>query len=309
MKYSCLVAILMALIVAATADDTSTAAKVTDKRRDPEAVLPSAGEARLVFVSDFETGAIQKAKASHDGWSLVNGGLPNATVVVGPEIQTPRSGKYCVQFNLDKDNWKDASPLQGNLAKPRAQLKKPPDILPFVQGVEYWIGISTFHPADWQFDSNTNNQILFWQMHGYRGPQGRSPPLALRLDGRTLSIVNRSGDSKGASFRTENLWQGAMILDQWVDWIVRVRFEQTGTDGYVQVWRNGVLIASKLNAPTLYYTGTPNQVDDQAYQLLSAYKGKWIKEPSSVTHHTMYYDSIRIAEGPDGKDLVDPANY
>lgn len=267
------------------------------------------GTAKLMFVSDFESGAIQAEAARRDGWNLVNGGLPNATLVVDSKVQTPRSGNYCVQFNLNKDDWNGVNLQQGNLDKPRAQLKKSPDVYPYVQGVEYWIGISTFHPSDWQFDTNANNQIVFWQMHGYRGPQGKSPPLALQLQGTVLSIVNRSGDVKGTSFRTDRLWEGSMILNRWVDWIVRVRWEQTGTDGYVQVWRDGVLIASKLNAPTLYYTGTPDPVKDLAYQLLSAYKGKWITTASSVTSHTFYYDSIRIAEGANGKALVDPANY
>ncbi|HEY6132309.1 MAG TPA: polysaccharide lyase, partial [Halioglobus sp.] len=269
----------------------------------------SVATAKLVFVSDFETGAIQPRAANPDGWEEVNGGLPNATVVVGPEVQSPRSGKFCVQFNLVKGDWNGVNARPGERGKPRAQLKKSPRIFPYLQGVEYWIGISTFHPSDWQFDSNANNQIVFWQMHGHGGPQGKSPPLALRLGGTSLTIVNRSGDAHGPSFKTDELWKGSMILNQWVDWIVRVRFEQTGTEGYVQVWRNGELIASKLNAPTLYYTNKPDPVRDVAYQLLSSYKGKWIAEASSVTSHTFYYDSIRIAVGANGKALIDPANY
>jgi hypothetical protein len=219
-----------------------------------------------------------------------------------------------VQFNLVRAEWTGAAGVkQGTLDKPRAQLKKEPEgPVGFKQHIEYWIGVSTFHPIDWQFESDktASNQIVFWQMHGFRGTQGKSPPLALDLQGKSLSIINRSGEqftkTGPKAWTNAVLWKGALELGKWTDWVIRVRWEQTGTTGYVQVWRNGILIAERLNKPTMYYTTAPS-INDLAYQLLSAYKGKWATGSSTTTKHTLYYDAIRIAEGAGGRDMVDPA--
>ena len=218
-------------------------------------MLAQANAATLKFVSDFETGAIQAPWKNPDGWRKQNGDLPNATVVKCPSLPAltgvftgvpkPRSGKCMVEFNLVRAEW-DGTPgvQQGTVDKPRAQLLKEADgAMGYKQNVEYWFGVSTFHQLDWQFDTNTDNQTVFWEAHGAGGATGRSPPPPLTLRGKELTIVNRSGDRKinpdpknPNSFVSAELWRGELELGKWTDWVVRMRFSQTGTDGYVQVW-------------------------------------------------------------------------
>jgi len=268
----------------------------------------------LLYTSDFETGSIKGEATDPDGWSQQNGDVPDATTVLCGEAAvnpSPRSGSCLIRYTLDKRNWNGtAGYFQGTTDKPRAQLSKSVNgVAGMVKGVEYWVGVSTYHPADWQFDTNADNQTVFWQFHGAGGAAGQSPPLVATLRGQTLEITSRSGNiSISSQYVSENIWTGPLELGKWTDWIIHVRFETTGTDGYVQVWRNGVLIANKLNQPTIAYTDAPSTTD-KAYPCLSLYKGRFVIFPTSVTRNVMYYDSFRVASGPDGKAMVDPVNF
>lgn len=261
---------------------------------------PDESAAKLIFISDFETGAIQSKSADHDGWDIQSGRLPEANIVTD---QLARKGVFSCRFTLRRSDWEgEGAP---NI-KPRAQLNKPARYLPIKQDTEYWMGVSMYIPSDgWDEEVNRENQTVFWQFHGTTSATGKSPPLVLHLIGTRLQIVNRWGDAKGPSWSSEVLWfQDGIEKNVWIDWVVRVNFSRKNT-GFIQIWKDGVQIVNKQNSPTLYYTGIPDE-KERVTIALSLYKSRFVKRFSSVDSLTMYYDEFRFAHGENGYNLVNP---
>jgi len=85
----------------------------------------------------------------------------------------------------------------------------------------------------------------------------------------------------------------------WTDFVIRVRFSW-GNDGYLQVWRNGQLVVSRLGQPNYYNN------PEGPFLKIGFYKSQWLSQPSIVTTRTIYYDALRVFEGTNGYAIVAP---
>ena len=269
------------------------------------ALSGSAVAAELLLLSDFETGAIQPEREFHDAWGQQNGGLEGATVV---QSEVVRSGKYAMRHYLERADWDGTNPIQGTI-RPRAQLIKGPSFLPIKLDTEYWTGVSVFIPEDWQNDENFDNQVVLWQFHGSGvSGGGYSPPLVLQNRGHLLRILNRCGDIDGieSPLDTHIIWEAEIDehKGKWMDFVIHMNMSRE--TGYIEIWMNEDKIVDVHDRPTLYYYSTKGDGKDPLYFLLSLYKSRYVKQFTSVPNYTVYYDEVRIAQGPDGKELVSP---
>ncbi|NQX89135.1 MAG: heparin lyase I family protein [Halioglobus sp.] len=276
-----------------------------------------AEQARIVFSSSFEDGKIYDQKRMVDGWKLHSGKIDGATVVKkAPDgiASHAREGDHYVQFHLDRRNWDGTPGFQqadrSHTSKPRAQLNKPRKVLRLEQGVEYWMGVSTFLPDHWVDDKQPLQYCVLWQFHGTGGATGRSPPLVLNTAGDGYVILSRSGNKNDTlSYQNVAVYQEkGLHRGRWIDWVVNAKFVQTGEDGFIRIWRDGKQIVNRRNVNTLYYTDRPNP-DDGVAMLLSLYKGKIVTHPSDVVSANVAYDAFRFAQGSDAYDLVNPGSY
>ncbi len=258
--------------------------------------------AKLLFKSDFETGSIRHPSQNPDGWSKHNMGLKH-----GIEVKRgfARSGNYSAKLFIDRNDWNGTNTLQG-IGNPRAQLAKTNQYLPLQMETEYWMGVSTYIPSDWQNEKNIGNNVTLWQFHGTKGGpgEGAAPPLSLDIKGNKFVIANRFGNvSERVTAR--NIWTGNLEKGRWVDWVVRVKFSLT--NGYIRVWKNGNKIAEVSGVQTIYRGKDASRINSPLYMILSLYKPKFVQQPSNVKNHTIYYDEFRLAQGQNGKQQVTPA--
>ena len=262
--------------------------------------LPTNGNAKMLFVSDFESGRIQGRFENRDGWSVFTGGLKDGIVV---QNAVTRAGKYAAMHYLEKADWNGVNTTQGRNSKPRSQLVKSNQAVPFRFDTEYWLGVSTFIPNNWQVDSNVNNGDVLWEFHasGEVGPN--VPPLSLSVHGNKLEIENHYGDVQ-KRIETRSLWEGNLEKGRWVDWVVHVNFSLG--KGYIQVWKNGAKVADFSGGPTTFYNGK-NVKRDPLYFAMGLYKPKYAKMASSTRSRTIYFDELRVAQGgANGKNMVNP---
>ncbi|MCB9818540.1 heparin lyase I family protein [Candidatus Nomurabacteria bacterium] len=247
----------------------------------------SSGSAKIIFTGDFETGAIQNAASDHDGWGKQLNNNPSKVTT-----EQVRAGKYA---------WKtDFSRITSYYGtnKPRAELlKTKPEMMKL--DTEYWFGLSVYIPSDWVADSNPE---ILWQIHGSGNfSQTSSPPLAFGVSNNNMHMVHRY-DING-KMTTKNFWIAPIEKGKWMDFIVNVNW--TGKDnGFIKVWKDGKVIYDRKGTTGYNYDGTGG-----AYLKIGDYKWWWFTQPTSVYRRVLYHDEIRIAEGSDGYNLVNPASY
>ncbi|MCP5202778.1 MAG: heparin lyase I family protein [Pseudomonadales bacterium] len=257
------------------------------------------GNAKLLFTSNFESGRIKGTFDAADGWTKEEQGLTGAVTV---QSAVTRAGKYASKFYLEKADWDGTHATKGK-GKPRAELMKSVRALPFEFDTEYWVGVSLYIPGNWQEDANTNNADIVWQFHatGEVGPY--VPPLALRIKGGEITLVNHTGNVRD-KIQARELWTGKLEKGRWVDWVVRVNFSLQ--KGYIQAWKNGTKVADFSGGATIFYDGNAPR-RDPLYFKMGLYKPKYGKLFSSTINRTIYMDEVRVAKGGSaGKLMVTP---
>ena len=93
---------------------------------------------------------------------------------------------------------------------------------------------------------------------------------------------------------------GPQELGVWTDFVIRFLFSHED-DGITQVWRDGELVVDRV--------GMPNHYNNERgpYLKVGFYKAGWLNNKTDVSTRTVYFDAIRVYEGTDGFDIVDPA--
>jgi hypothetical protein len=238
--------------------------------------VTGSSETSLVFVGDFENG--------FDGWDLTELCCDHSLNLV----DTPtRVGNGAARFQILRDD-----PLIAGAN--RAELKLDNDAIE----TEYWYGWSTMLPSDWVIDTSLE---IIAQFHLPSGSGG--PPLRFKTDGDKL-VINTKTLKDGKDVRktvfSEEIVSSTM-KGSWTDFIVNVIWT-TGDHGYLRIWINGEQV---VNEP-----GSTNFIDTSApYFKIGLYKTAWRdNKPSIVDSRVIYHDEVRVARGPNGYTLVDPAS-
>ncbi|MEA3413407.1 MAG: polysaccharide lyase [Pseudomonadota bacterium] len=165
---------------------------------------------------------------------------------------------------------------------------------------EYWYGWSTWLPEDWFIDTAPE---IVTQFHTDSGVGG-GPPLRVKIDGEKLVIANKH--LIDGALTSTRLYKADVInamKGRWTDFVLRAVWT-TGNHGILEVWMNGSKLFRKFGSTT--HTDLSG-----VHFKIGVYKGDWKKNnPDSILDsRVVYHDEVRLAQGANGRSLVDPATY
>jgi Polysaccharide lyase len=157
------------------------------------------------------------------------------------------------------------------------------------QKCERWYGESIYLPSDYVTDPAPE---LVTQWHTDAG----SPPLAL---------WTHNGKWRITMFGNQQTTIATYEKNKWVDWVYHVKWS-AGSDGLVEVWKDGVKVFTKTGA-NIY----SNSIGG-AYMRVGVYKWVWksgSNPASTTTKRIMYVDEVRIGGELATYNDVAPGNY
>jgi hypothetical protein len=235
-------------------------------------------EPNLLFGSSFESGAV----IDGDDWNY-SGNKPDVTG------QQKRGGRYALKTYLHRYH---SSPNY------RAELraKAPPP----VKGKDTWYGFSIYLPAPYERDSIAET-LAQWHHTNDPGEKNLNPPMALQIkDGKWILGVrsNSSQPTRKLHQKSSGYGLGSQETNKWTDWVFRIRWSY-GSDGQLQVWKNGKLVLTR-NGPIGYNDKV------MPYFKLGIYKSAWRSKVGNVKERTLYHDEVRIAGHGAGYSAVAP---
>jgi hypothetical protein len=195
-----------------------------------------------------------------------------------------RSGKSAARFELaksDSSTWPNV----------RSEVYSGP--CPYS---EMWFGFSTYSPTNVTGDGNAH---IFFQLHGTDDAcdNSRSPVLDLRVEADSFrSVILWDADSCNTNTTKDgqisyNL--GKFTPSVWDDWVMHIRFAYDNT-GIVEMWRNGIKVIDRQNAPNCYNDFY------RPYPKFGIYKWGWTPQWASYSPYdvlVLYLDNIRMG-GP-----------
>jgi len=254
--------------------------------------LPNQGP--TMFESSFESGEITCRRCNPDGWAIQDwSGQPDA-MVVSDEFPV-RDGKYSLRVRGNYDDPWDP--------KPRVELSAHPHNF-FEMHTEYWVGMSIYLPDDGGYEFDSQADVLM-QVHGLNDDcdaGGMGPMAAIRpQDGRWRWDVRWDPAACMGSTPAgqDMIDMGPQERGRWTDFVIRFVFSHED-DGITQVWLDGKLVVDRV--------GMPNHYNNERgpYLKIGFYKAGWLNNKTDVTTRTVYFDAIRVYEGSDGYDIVNP---
>jgi hypothetical protein len=142
-----------------------------------------------------------------------------------------------------------------------------------VAKVERWYGASYFLPGDYVYDYAPE---LVTQWHT---AVGRYP---------ALGIWTEKGKWRIVVLGTQAAFIGNYETNKWTDFVYHVKWS-TGSDGLIEIWKNGVKVFTKAGA------NLGADVTTGAYMRTGIYKSPWKSGSTSyTTTRVMYVDDVRI---------------
>lgn len=215
--------------------------------------LPGVRIGDLLWVGDMETGDF--SQFDDTPWNQV--GSPDPEIV----SDRVRDGKRALAVTI---------PPGGN----RNELV--PDIPKLTEGDELYFGFSTYLAPGFPVDAG-------WQVLAQWKNDGTgSPPVSLKVENGQFLVHGGYGHPSGnREFRVPI---GPAKAGVWDDWVWHIRFSDTPSKGFVEVWRNGEVAVERFSPDS----GT-------LYPGLDSYlKIGYYRNPGIDTEGTVYIDNWRI---------------
>jgi hypothetical protein len=177
-----------------------------------------------------------------------------------------RSGSYSNRIELKKT---DADVFGSKRAETGRYTKSEP-----VAKVERWYAASYFLPAtDYVYDAAAESPT---QWHT---SSTQYPPLA---------VWTQRGQWRLVQFGSQTTILSNYETNKWTDFVFHVKWS-SGSDGLIEVWKNGVKILTK------YGKNIDGSVTTGAYMRTGLYKWPWKGgNTSTTTKRVIYIDDVRI---------------
>lgn len=115
-------------------------------------------------------------------------------------------------------------------------------------------------------------------------------PVSITLDNGQygVNIANLNDLQSGGSKSEPQAWVEPLTLNTWVKWIIRLKPSKT-SKGIVQVWRNGVRVASMLGANQFTHDSCGKPLSPYVYFKIGVYK-----DFENQGTQEILYDNIKI---------------
>lgn len=227
-------------------------------------------EPSLLFGSSFESGTLV------DGadWRIVG----NAPTI---SSEHARAGNYAIKSYLHRYDSESSYRTEVKALAPKPTL-----------GQEYWYGLSIYLPASFGADTLVDTLAQWHGSQDLADKENLNPPLALRIEEGDWHLLTRWNASQPTDPEKQvetNISLGPHATNEWTDWVVRAKWSY-GSDGILQVWKNGVEVVNR--------TGPNCFNDPQGPKFhMGVYKSAWRSQVGSVTERVVYHDEFRMA-GP-----------
>lgn len=175
-------------------------------------------------------------------------------------------------------------------------------------GSERWYSFRIFLPENYQQD--TAMEILS-QWHNspdtHLGENWRTPSMHLKTDNGRWMIHRRwdpnpvtKNNRPGPGGGMESVDLGAYKTGVWTNWVVHAKWSYK-SDGLLEIWRDGKLVARK--------TG-PNTYNDKRgpFFKIGIYKPQWKSRPerSQTDTRVVYFDQVRVGKTSDSYQDLGP---
>lgn len=159
-------------------------------------------------------------------------------------------------------------------------------------GKEYVLSFDYFF-KDWDTDSNAD--ISPFQMHSRTSASDSLTCDIGNASTNPMSMVTKDGEQIFYTYKNKVLWKGTLQKQEWMHLEVRLRIS-AGSDGYVEVWKDGVKLGrvDGANQPLLDGCNLPMR---SPYLKLGVYKWLWKTETTDSNRREVLIDNVRIVEG------------
>ena len=266
-----------------------------------------AHSAKLLWSGDFETGDFAQYKSHLYG----EGTYSTKKIVTAPV----RGGKYATELTIlgNQHTTKERAELMSKVCSDGSNDCSGKIIRFYWDGPEYWLGFSYFF-KDWNGDAWT-----FFQIHANNEPKGECDWAGNAFaiwgtgekanndvdDKHQVRVIEQGGDagtnanSNNRSVYTEQIQNGV-----WNDYVVHFKLSAQG-NGFFEVWKDGEKIYAKTGLTNVNYNdncGVPIPENERYHN--GVHIG--IYADNDPQFRQIYYDEVRVAEGPDGYSLVAP---
>lgn len=238
--------------------------------------VPQAEAATLLYSNSFESGLgdVQKQMRCH----------PYTYTIVTSRV---RSGSKAVRHIM---KGREGCVESDGVKRHRALLRHGFDSkLKFKPKTPYWFGFSLFVPNNYP-TGGTDAIIAFGLMSSFPGET------AAFIRGGKLDFLRRWNDGQLNEVREARV---PIQTGKWMDVVMNLK-RSWQSDGVLRVWVNGELI---VNTTGINATNYAARGSGDPYFRTGIYWGNKTRDAT----YTLYYDSIKIAEGTDGYDLVAPS--
>jgi len=245
--------------------------------------LPGVAHAQLQLDEGFESGSL-------GGWS--SSGNATASIVSSPV----RAGTHAVRTPLGPT---DVDPKRTEITAGNAGK--------LLYDQEYWIGFSVYLK---RWDAPLPSWATLFQFHAVPGNEdwsncvaGRNPFTVTNMAGQIgVSVIKQSytGPPPVPGGAIANIvWQAPMQLNQWYDWVVRLKPSLTA--GVLEVWLNDVKLYSQTGANVDAIDDCGVAQEPWTYLKIGVYK-----ENTNTATEDVYFDEVRIYKGTQGYNVVRP---
>ncbi|WP_338875446.1 polysaccharide lyase [Spirosoma sp. SC4-14] len=167
---------------------------------------------------------------------------------------------------------------------------------------ERWYGFSVYLPSANNADDAEIANIVQWHAFPDPGYEGTVPPINMTLEANNkLTFSYRASNvpiTKPLQHATSQkiMSLGTAQYDQWVDYVVHIKWDPTGTTGIVQVWQNGQLKIDEQNVSV----GYPNSRNYWKFGLY-CWSGK-----ATHSERVAYFDEMRVGNANATYNAVRP---
>lgn len=254
--------------------DASTPPGPTLPAPDPTPEPPDPTPGKPVWSSGFEGNLLDSWM-----WAQTDSGSPlsdRARTVT----DTVRSGRQSARLEV-----RTGDDVGGTVRSQLAAAKKPDGKeLRFYEGDDYYFSYSLKLAHDYPMDRERWQQLLGWMRSG--GGQG---PLKMgtSFESNSFRIEGPDGDKV--------YWRGPVVKGEWLDFVVRVHFSESPSQGFIEVWykrpEDGRLVRQTLtNGQDRLHTNTMGVGSTHSYLKMGPYRDpNWTVQPSVI-----WYDGWKI---------------
>jgi hypothetical protein len=228
-------------------------------------LAPTTQHAHILYQVNFEE------NNPFPSWLSAQTTTPYAIQIVKTPVY---DGKKAARFEL-----RDTDPENNNGT--RAEIAFPgPDN---TTSPERWYAFAVFFPREYFENDSSDEVISQWHQGGKA-----TPALCIRTKAGRIKLRIKAGIDK-----KEWVGMGAIEKNAWQYYVIHVK-HSAGTDGLVEIWRNGMQIVNHSGANMYDLTDgvfhTPNWK-------LGIYKADWNGSAvTKVKKRVLYFDAIKIGD-------------